>query len=131
MQSPLRAIYRIDARSDGPMKARQVVERELASALRGQAMYDMKLLVSELVTNGIRHGRRAPGDVITLELLANGRIRCSVTDHGPGVVAAPAPGHGAAGWGWKLVEALADRWGCTSSEDGTQVWFETPELHAA
>ncbi len=76
-----------------------------------------------MVTNGIRYGRRGPGDVITLELVANGAVRCAVIDHGPGVSATRE--HGQVGWGWKLIEELSERWGFTSSQDGTQVWFET------
>jgi anti-sigma regulatory factor (Ser/Thr protein kinase) len=122
MNSYLRAIYRIEARTDSPARARRIVARELGSALAPERLEDVKLLVSELVTNGVRHANgRGP---ITLDLRINGNVRCAVTDHGPGpATREDLTGHG--GWGLKLVERLASRWGLTRSREATQVWFET------
>jgi anti-sigma regulatory factor (Ser/Thr protein kinase) len=116
-------MYRIDARPDGPARARQIVERELAPALPVAVVQDVKLMVSELVTNSICHGCTTPGGVVTLEIVVNGKLRCTVLDRGPGVVAGQAGPTG--GWGWTLVERLALRWGFTRSQEGTHVWFET------
>jgi anti-sigma regulatory factor (Ser/Thr protein kinase) len=88
---------------------------------------DVRLLVSELVTNSVRHARFAPSDWLRLRLAASdGNNRVEVHDPGPGFEAtAPARPEPMAesGWGMYLVEQLADRWGI-DREDGTCVWFE-------
>ena len=84
---------------------------------------DMRLLVSELVTNSVRH---AQVSTVTLEVSVQAEmIRCCVTDPGPGFEASERdpdddPG---SGWGVFLVEQLSDRWGVELS-GGTSVWFE-------
>lgn len=123
MDSYLRAIYRIEARTDGPARARHIVGRELARAVAPERLDELKLLVSELVTNGVRHG--SAREPITLDLRVNGRIRCVVTDHGPGPAARGlfTAGHG--GWGLRLVERLTARWGLIRTGGATQIWFES------
>jgi anti-sigma regulatory factor (Ser/Thr protein kinase) len=116
-------MYRIVARPDGPARARQIVERELASALPVAVVQDVKLMVSELVTNSICHGCTTPGGVVTLEIVVNGKLRCTVLDRGPGRVSGQAGPTD--GWGLRSVEQLASRWGFTRSREGTRVWFET------
>jgi|SRR5581483_1681318 len=120
----LRAIYRIEARSDGPAQARGIVSAELARRVPPECLEDVKLLVSELVSNGVRHGgAREP---ITLDLRVNGGVRCAVTDHGPGPAADELLTQSRqSGWGLKLVERLASSWGVVRSRGVTQVWFET------
>ena len=80
------------------------------------------LMVSELVTNSIRH---ATGPVaITLEVTAD-RLRIDVSDPGPGTpsVRSPAPGENS-GRGLRIIAELADDWGLTSNpETGNNVWF--------
>ncbi len=118
--SYLRAIYRIEARADSPARARHIVGNELARVVEPERLDDLKLLVSELVTNGVKHGRDGP---ITIDLRVNGSIMCAVSDHGPGPAARETLS-GSNGWGLKLVEELATRWGLVRSPDATQVWFE-------
>lgn len=84
---------------------------------------DVKLMVSELVTNGIVHGSTEPDAPVMLDLLVNGQIRCRVLDHGQGF-AAGARRDGRGGWGLQVVEQLADRWGMQRSPQHTEVWFE-------
>lgn len=124
----MRAIYSIEAEADGPAQARQIVARELAGLVAPPTLEDLKLLVSELVTNGIVHGAATSRDTVTLDLRANDGVRCAVIDHGPGFSpsAPPAEHHG---MGLKIVDQLADRWGVVSSQQETRVWFEL-EKHA-
>lgn len=82
----------------------------------------LQLLVSELVTNAIRHANcRQP-----LEVRArwDDEVRVEVIDHGGGF--APSPRSGGreepGGFGLYLVGRLADRWG-VDSNDITCVWF--------
>jgi anti-sigma regulatory factor (Ser/Thr protein kinase) len=122
MNSYRRAIYRIEARTDSPARARHIIEDELARMLSRERLDEVKLLVSELVTNGVRYG--GVGEPLTIDVQVNGNIRCAVIDHGPGP-AAREEFTGRGGWGLKLVERLARRWGIVRSPEATQIWFET------
>jgi two-component sensor histidine kinase len=80
------------------------------------------LLLSELVTNVVRHVR--PTTTFTIELiLSQLKLRVSVVDDSPTPPVmhdrSPAGGHGM----W-LVTAMADRWGSARHGTGKQVWFE-------
>jgi anti-sigma regulatory factor (Ser/Thr protein kinase) len=94
---------------------------------------DVRLLVSELVTNAVRHANLAEGDVIGLvvEVLGDA-LRVEVHDPGGGFVpSAPSPDPARpSGWGLYLVAELADRWG-VDSDDRTLVWFELDRRAAA
>jgi anti-sigma regulatory factor (Ser/Thr protein kinase) len=94
---------------------------------------DVRLLVSELVTNAVRHADLAPGDVILLVIdLGDTVLRVEVHDPGGGFIPrAPAPDPARpSGWGLYLVEELADRWG-VDSDERTLVWFELDRPAAA
>lgn len=87
---------------------------------------DLRLLVSEVVTNAIRHAGTGPEDRVGLRIDVRGsRVRVEVRDEGSGFVfrrtkADPAR---ASGWGLYLVAELADRWGIEDDQQ-TCVWFE-------
>jgi len=123
MDSRVRTLFKIDAQPEGPAQARRIIAEELSARLSAQELDDVKLMVSELVTNGIVHGRREPDIPVMLDLCVNGDIRCAVLDHGPGF-AARADEDVRGGWGLRLVEELSDRWGMQSSPRRTEVWFE-------
>ena len=97
--------------------------------LRGQvdadALAELRLLVSELVTNAVRHGPPR-GTEVELEVRLEGpRARVDVIDGGRGFVPPgppPDPGR-AGGWGLVVVDRLADRWG-VETDRGTRVWLE-------
>ena len=120
----MHALYKIDAQPNGPGQARQIIAEELSARLPAGLVDDIKLMVSELVTNGIVHG--APeGDVpLMLELMVNGNVFCRVSDHGPGFATRARRTAGPGGWGLQVVEQLADRWGMQHSPQRTEVWFE-------
>lgn len=84
---------------------------------------DTKLLVSELITNGVKYGAGGP---VTLELHADDRrqVRVEVVDQGGGFepVARDQTRTDGGGWGLELVEMLASDWGAYSGS--THVWFE-------
>ena len=126
MDSRVRAVYKIDPQPDGPAQARQIIAEELSSRLPVGVLNDIKLMVSELVTNGIVHGSPRRDTPVLLDLVVNGDIQCRVLDHGPGFAGYP-PRRSAAsggGWGLQVVEQLADRWGVQRSPQQTEVWFE-------
>jgi anti-sigma regulatory factor (Ser/Thr protein kinase) len=86
---------------------------------------EAQLLVSELVTNSVRHAGLGPDDLIRLTADWSGtRLRVHVRDR-PGRTAGVSgtvrpPAGAESGWGLYLVERLASRWG--TSVDG--YWFE-------
>jgi anti-sigma regulatory factor (Ser/Thr protein kinase) len=98
----------------------------LESQIGSDRLNDMRLLVSELVTNSVRHARSTEGEELELSVIVSDEtIHVVVSDHGPGFEAAPRspdddPG---SGWGLFLVEQLSDRWG-VELNGSTQVWFE-------
>lgn len=80
---------------------------------------DVVLLVSELVSNSVRHGS---SNGIDIKVTArHGRIRVEVTDEGPGFSAADPRGDGL---GLAIVEKLADRWGMKDGRQNFTVWAE-------
>jgi anti-sigma regulatory factor (Ser/Thr protein kinase) len=108
-----------------PAAARGALE-QIAHAVSSERMRDVRLLVSELVTNAVRHANLADGDIIRLVIeVAGDALRVEVHDPGGGFVpTAPAPDPARpSGWGLYLVAELADRWG-VDSDERTLVWFE-------
>jgi anti-sigma regulatory factor (Ser/Thr protein kinase) len=123
MDPRVRALYKIEPQPEGPAQARRIIAEELASRVPDTVLDDVKLMVSELVTNGIVHGSTEPDRPVMLDLLVNGQIRCRVLDHGHGF-AAGTRNEGPGGWGLQVVGQLADRWGMQCSPQQTEVWFE-------
>lgn len=105
-----------------PWHARRAVER-LGGALSDDVRPDVMLLVCELVTNSVKYGAARS---LRLQIYARGprRVRVEVVDQGSGFVprARDRPVAEPGGWGLRLVEALADRWGV--HDGSTHVWFE-------
>ena len=122
MDSRVRALYKIDPQPEGPAQARQIIAEELSSRVPPGVLDDIKLMVSELVTNGIVHGSAEQDAPVMLDLVVNGDIHCRVLDHGPGF--ATRRRKTSSGWGLQVVEQLADRWGMQRSPQQTEVWFE-------
>lgn len=90
------------------------------------------LVVAELCANAVRHGHVAGRDfhVLLTADPATGTVRIEVSDtrgeHLPRVPATTAQ-DGDGGRGLLLVEALADRWGCSpraTGGPGKTVWAE-------
>jgi anti-sigma regulatory factor (Ser/Thr protein kinase) len=98
---------------------------DLESQLDPSVAFDVRLLVSELVTNSVQHASVAAEDSIVLEVsIGDESVRVTVRDDGPGFEppASPPPKDADAGWGLFLVEQLADSWGV--GDGGKGVWFE-------
>jgi len=109
--------------------ARTEVTERLAALLGTQVLEDLRLLVTELITNALRHGQLNPGDRVSVKAsVDDGVVRLEVTDPGrDGEVAPRDPGPRGGGYGLFLVEQLARRWG-VDRRGGTTVWCElTPE----
>jgi anti-sigma regulatory factor (Ser/Thr protein kinase) len=110
---------------------RAVTDRgpELADPLHG----DVLLLVTELVTNAVRHGGVGRDGSVRLECRRAGdRLRFLVSEQGPqlsgnGTAPAIVPhtnGNPPSGLGLMLVERIAEQWGVLDRRPGSCVWFE-------
>lgn len=107
--------------------ARRAAER-LAPSLDRETLLNLRLLVSELVTNAVRHVPSSDAATIRLVIARTDQVvRVEVEDRGPGFVPAPRadaqPGEQTSGWGLHILAKLAPRWGIESG-DGARVWFE-------
>jgi anti-sigma regulatory factor (Ser/Thr protein kinase) len=112
----------------GPAAAAEA--RAVISMLEGCAprelLDDARLLVSELVTNAVRHSGAPRDSTVELEVSAQrDRVRVEVTDEGDGFVPRPrtADQSKGSGWGLHLVERLATSWG-VDPRPRARVWFE-------
>jgi serine/threonine-protein kinase RsbW len=112
----------------------RLARRATRDALAAWQLRDLEetavLLVSELVTNAVRHARDTR--VITLELHEEiheeaKHLRLEVHDADPRWPAS-APRTGVdcdeSGFGFVLVDALADQWGVRPTPAGKAVWAE-------
>ena len=106
--------------------ARQALDR-VRPEVDELTMRNARLLVSELVTNVIRHvSPSSGGDQIALTIERDdGHLRIEVCDNGGGFVPAPRADRqdASSGWGLHILAQLAARWG-VESDGGTRVWFE-------
>jgi anti-sigma regulatory factor (Ser/Thr protein kinase) len=84
------------------------------------------LVLTEVVTNAVRHGTPDGGQVTVAVTPKDDYLCVQVTDAGAGFV--PHPGamvsHDEGGFGLFLVERLTRRWGMTRETGRTRVWFE-------
>ena len=108
--------------STAPFAARRAIEG-LTDRIAPDVVPDVKLLVSELITNSVKYGGNGE---VTLKVEAEDprRLRIEVIDQGVGFVpvARDRPATEVGGWGLHLTEHLTDRWG--THEGSTHVWFE-------
>jgi anti-sigma regulatory factor (Ser/Thr protein kinase) len=87
-------------------------------------METLRLLVTELVSNSVRH---AHSETVVLKIaVGRSAVLTEVTDEGPGFDPAETekPDTDESGWGLFLVERLAHRWGVVQEDPATRVWFE-------
>ncbi|MBB5782290.1 ATP-binding protein [Nonomuraea jabiensis] len=105
-------------------RARQAARAQLAEWGLQQACEYAELLISELVTNAVRHAR----GLVRMSLsAADGLLRCEVEDSSPvppSPRAASCDDEGSRGL--LLVEVLSSGWGSVPTGRGKLVWFEVP-----
>jgi serine/threonine-protein kinase RsbW len=107
-----------------PSAARAAVVDGLTGRVANDVLGDARLVVSELVSNSVRHAGLAADSVVRVGAeITSGMLRLQVDDAGTaGTVALRAPGRDG-GFGLHLVDALAHRWGVTR-QGSTRVWVE-------
>lgn len=114
--------------ADAPAAARRAIA-EHHPMLPQPVKDNVLLLVTELVTNAVRHGGAAASQPVQVEVRSSrGRIRVDVVDPGVDFDAPPRPGNGNSngGWGLFLLDKIAESWGVSPAPAGTCVWFEVP-----
>jgi anti-sigma regulatory factor (Ser/Thr protein kinase) len=113
--------FQLRSANDAPRLARDALT-PLAGEVGQELLTQLRLVVSELVTNSVQFG---PGEPISIdvEVQDDGVIRGAVNDGGVGGVELVDPDPVAAsGLGLRIVDTLASDWGV---EPGTtRVWFE-------
>jgi anti-sigma regulatory factor (Ser/Thr protein kinase) len=124
--SGTRCAFTLNGGRDAALAARRAVLAR-NGVLPASVREDVLLLVTELVTNSVRHADVGPEQSLRVELrFSPRRVRVDVFDPGTGFTRALAPSRGdeSGGWGLFLVDQIAHRWGVTPTASGTCVWFE-------
>jgi anti-sigma regulatory factor (Ser/Thr protein kinase) len=108
---------------EAAMNARRALGR-LHSELDPPTLEGLRLLVTELISNAVRHA--GAHTVELLVLVTQPAVRVEVVDNGPGFKPEQRREDQSmeGGWGLFLVGRLADRWGVAREGRSTRVWFE-------
>ena len=102
-----------------PALARAELDAYAAGLLPPDRLADARLLVTELVSNGVLHGEGA----VRLRMNASSEaLHVEVVDEGHGFRSVRRAPDRDGGWGLGIVETLSDRWGVFAGS--THVWFE-------
>lgn len=115
----------LPGRPESVRVARQAVE-QLRGTMAEETIDKLQLLISEVVTNSIRHSRVWDADCIDVKVIElPDSVHVEVEDPGAGFapeVRAPVFGQ-TSGWGLFLVDRLSAGWG-VSPQPPTKVWFD-------
>jgi len=114
----------------GVRVARHAFADQLSAAgVPAQDREDAMLVLSELVSNAVKHAEPLPGGGITVECRVKPDVlHIEITDGGAGtrphasVAALSAMG----GRGLDIVRAVSSEWGVTEGRDTVTVWAEIP-----
>jgi serine/threonine-protein kinase RsbW len=117
--------FSVDGGLDAAATARYTVTDGLGAEVDQRTIEDVLLVISELVTNAVRHAGAGAGETIDVAVTNRGRaIRIEVADGEPD--AAPymrdddAPG----GMGLVVVSGLCQDWGTDQHEGRKTVWAD-------
>ena len=111
----------------------RLVSDLITAGVYDSAVCDVALVISELLSNALRHAAPLPGSEIRVAWRIDPEsVQVSVSDGGgPTVPELGEPTQGATGGrGLRIVEKLSSRWGARTGEEGTTVWAEVPVRQA-
>lgn len=117
----------LDPDPHAPEAARRSLD-PLVGSIGDDALDRLQLLVTELVTNSLKHGALADGDQITLDVYVDeDAVYAEVHDNGVGFTPRQPDLDPlrTSGWGLWLLDRLTTRWGIENTA-GTTAWFEMP-----
>ncbi len=107
----------------------RLVSDLIAAGIRGSAITDAALVLSELLSNALRHATPLPGSRLRVAwILDAGGVRVSVRDGGAQTrpeLGEPDPST-TGGRGLRIVDKLSQCWGTYGDDEGTTVWAEVP-----
>jgi anti-sigma regulatory factor (Ser/Thr protein kinase) len=117
------------AASRGGVARRRLVSDLIAAGIYDSAVCDAALVVSELLSNALRHAGPLPGAEIRVAWsIEASTVQVTVCDGGS--EAAPELGHptqaATGGRGLRIVEQLSTDWGASRDDEGTTVWARVP-----
>jgi two-component sensor histidine kinase len=104
-----------------PESARRARRALIKEGLDPDLDHTVSLLTTELVSNSVRHVIGA-GEIRVEATLIEGFARVEIIDTGPGFD--PEIRHEVNGFGLRLVDKLASRWGVDRVDGRFRIWFE-------
>ena len=117
--------------SEPPVDAVPLTRKRLSVVLgewnlTGEAHEDVLMVVTELLSNAVDHGR---GPVRLTVEFRSGSVRVEVHDTAPGPPRPqPLDPYAVRGRGLQMVEALSSQWGWTDAPVGKIVWADVPNV---
>ena len=126
MPSETRTELHLPGEAIAPALARAGV-RSAVPDVPDQTISDLELLVTEVVSNAVRHSGQRPTDEIVVRVSASDLVRVEVLDRGPTFDPPAGPERfdpRPSGWGIFLLERLTRAWGIEAERTGKKVWFE-------
>jgi anti-sigma regulatory factor (Ser/Thr protein kinase) len=112
-----------------PVARRRLTEELLQVGVFDAAISDAALVISELLSNAIRHARPLPGAWLQVTwVVAGDSVEVSVSDGGGPTQPRPAqvPLSSLGGRGLSIIENLSRRWGVRADDCGLTVWAVLP-----
>jgi anti-sigma regulatory factor (Ser/Thr protein kinase) len=121
---PMEISTRFALNARAPGAARHWLD-QLAGVLPGGRLDDLRLVVSELVTNSVIHSDSPGPDRVDVKVqVLPDRVHVEVVDFGRGFVAGVKRGPpDEGGRGLAILQGIADRWGAERYRE-TMVWAE-------
>lgn len=107
-------------------RARAFLEQTHCPAHNTRVLSRARLLLSEVVTNAVRHG--SPPITTELECRGTEGMHVRVSDASPGApVVRQVDVEATGGRGMALVDLLSEQWGVEPGQAGKAVWFRLRE----
>jgi len=106
----------------------------LGFAVPDDVVHDVQLVVSELVTNAVKHAGLGSGENVELDVRTRpGCVEVMVhyTEHRRFELTSPLEPPEASGWGLFLVDQIASRWSVIETRGEMEAWFEVDLPHRA
>jgi len=113
---------------EAPRRARAEVVARFRDRLEAATVFDVALVVSELVTNSVNHPGPRPARELGVEVgVVGDHVLIAVSDRGAQVIPRSERRSSGEKLGLQLVDRIAGSWGVARDGVGrTKVWCELP-----